>query len=84
MKPSGKTLFQLSLVFLSLLIICLDAEIAREMALERSVGGPVIICLLFQLPTFTPRSLGGLSSANDRAGAAFTVGPLGEMAIAYA
>ena len=31
-----------------------------------------------------PRSLGGLSNANDRAGAAFTVGPVREMAIAYA
>ena len=30
------------------------------------------------------RSFTGLSSANDRAGAAFTVGPVQEMAIAYA
>ena len=32
----------------------------------------------------TPWSLGGLSSANDRAGAAFTVGLVRGMAIAYA
>ena len=30
------------------------------------------------------RSFSGLSSANDRAGAAFTVGPVQEIAIAYA
>ena len=32
----------------------------------------------------SPRSLGGLPRANDRAGAAFTVDPVPEMAIAYA
>ena len=32
----------------------------------------------------TPRSFSGFSSANDQAGAAFAVGPVREMAIAYA
>ena len=39
---------------------------------------------VFETTKQTPRSFSGLSSANDRADAAFTVGPVREMAIAYA